>query len=369
MSDFDFTFCCPTKIYLRDHGVDGIGDIIRKDYPFRRIFFVYGTKSIKENGTYQKIIDSLRINGIEYEEYSGIQANPDVEDVIKMRELAWSFRPDLILACGGGSVLDAAKSLAHAYYYDGNPIDFNKHTITPLHALPIGTIITLSASGSEMSDSCVISDRKHHFKGGFNIESNYPLFSLLDPSLTLSVSSYQIGVGLADMFSHSMERYFSPSHHLEPCDELALAIMRSIIDTSAAVLRNPSDIMARRSMMIDGALAHDGFTSFGKNKQFIVHKAEHRLSGIYPELAHGQGIALLLVPYLSLNISLFRDKLIRFGQAVFSLADNATAEDAIDSLRAWIATLPIFHSFEELPFQIGKADLEKAYSTLKSENK
>lgn len=369
MSNLDFTFCCPTKIYLRVHGVGEIGDIIRKDYSFQRVFFVYGSKSIKENGTYQKIIDSLLKSGIAYEEYSGIQANPDVEDVIRMREKAWAFHPDLILACGGGSVLDAAKSLAHAYYYDGNPLDFNKHTITPLHALPIATIITLSASGSEMSDSCVISDRKHHFKGGFNITSNYPLFSLLDPSLTLSVPSYQIGVGLADMFSHSMERYFSPSHSLEPCDELALGIMKSIVETSKAVLKDPSDTMARRAMMIDGALAHDGFTNFGKNKQFIVHKAEHRLSGIYPDLAHGQGIALLLAPYLSLNIELFRNKLICFGQAVFSLQGDITTKEAIDALKAWIETLPIFHSFEELPFHIEEKDLEKAYFTLKLENK
>ncbi len=369
MSNLDFTFCCPTKIYLRDHGVAQIGTIIKKDYSFKRVFFVYGSKSIKANGTYQKITNSLKENRIEFTEYSGIQANPDVEDVIRMREKALQFQPDLILACGGGSVLDAAKSLAHAYYYEGNPLDFNKHIVTPLHALPIATIITLSASGSEMSDSCVISDRKHHFKGGFNIGSNYPLFSLLDPSLTLSVPPYQIGVGLADMFSHSMERYFSPSHELEPCDELALGIMKSIVDTSKAVLKDPSDILARRAMMIDGALAHDGFTSFGKNKQFIVHKAEHRLSGIYPELAHGQGIALLLAPYLSLNIELFHNKLVRFGQAVFSLKDEATASDAIDALKAWIGTLPIAHSFEDLPFVIEEKDLEKAYTTLKLENK
>ncbi len=368
MNNADFDFCCPTKIYFRNEGVSEIGKIIREDYSFRKVFFVYGEHSCKKSGLYDKVTDSLKENGIEYREYSGIRANPDVEDVKAMVSLAREFRPDLILACGGGSVLDASKSLAHAYFYDGNPLDFNKHVIEPLHALPIATIITLSASGSEMSDSCVISDRKHGFKAGFNCPSNYPLFSLMDPSLTLSVPPYQVGIGLADMFSHSLERYFSPSKELEPSDELALAIMRSIVSTSYSVLKNPSDIQARRAMMIDGALAHDGFTSFGKSKRFIVHKAEHRLSGHYPELAHGQGIALLLVPYLSINKRFFHDKLIRFGKTVFSLEGNIDENDSIHALDVWIHTLPIVQSFDSLPFAIAKEDIDKALDTLKLTN-
>ena len=136
-----------------------------------------------------------------------------------MVEETKEFRPDLILAAGGGSVLDAAKSVAHGYYYDGDPLDFNKHLVEPLHALPVATILTLAASGSEMSDSCVVSDRKHNFKSGFNSPTNYPLFSLMDPSLTLSVPPYQVGVGLADMFCHSFERYYSASHEFEPTDD------------------------------------------------------------------------------------------------------------------------------------------------------
>lgn len=365
----DFTFCCPTKIYFRNEGVSTIGDIIKNDYSFQRVFFAYGNKSTKETGVYDKIIESFKRNNIEFVEFSSIQTNPDIEDVKKMVELARSFHPDLILACGGGSVLDASKSLAHAYYYTGNPLDFNKHLITPLHALPIATIITLSASGSEMSDSCVISDRKHHFKGGFNIESNYPLFSLLDPSLTLSVPPYQVGIGLADMFSHSMERYFSPSDELEPCDYLALGIMKSIVETSKAVIKNPKDILARRAMMLDGAIAHDGFTNFGKNKLFIVHKAEHRLSGYHPELVHGQGIALLLVPYLEINKNLFKEKLISFGKEVFSLEGNISIEEVISALRDWLFTLPIYHSFEELPFKIEDSEIKKAMQTLDLQKK
>ena len=359
-----FEFICPTKIYYRPEGVSEIGRIIKEDYRFSRVFFVSGGTSIKKNGTYEKVITSLSINHIIYEECSGIQANPDIEDVLKMVKQAREFQPELILAVGGGSVIDAAKSLAHGYYYDGNPLDFNKHLVEPLHALPIATILTLAASGSEMSDSCVISDRKHHFKAGFNAVTNYPLFSLLDPSLTLTVPPYQVGVGLADMFSHSFERYFSPSHQIEPCDHLALGIMRGVVEVTPEVVNHPDSLEGRRAMMFLGSLAHDGFTSFGKKKRFLVHKAEHRLSGSYPELLHGQGIALLLAPYLKINQKLYEEKIIELGKVVFQL-EHPTAEDTIRSLEQWIFSLPIYHSFDELPFHIDLKDIKKAEEVLK----
>lgn len=361
-----FDFCCPTRIIYRPEGLSLIGKIIREDYHFSKVFLVYGGKSLKETGRYALIAQSLKDNHVDFQEYRGISINPDIEDVIQMTKLARCYKPDLILAAGGGSVLDAAKSLAHACYYDGNPLDFNKKNAIPLHALPIGTIITLCASGSEMSDSCVISDRKHNFKAGFNAPTNYPLFSLMDPSLTYTVSPYQTAVGLADMFSHSMERYYSPSHEFEPADDLALSIMKNIVDVSLPVLKNPNGYEERRSMMICGALSHDGFTSFGKRRIFRVHVAEHKLSGAYPQLVHGQGIALLLVPYLEKNILLFKDKIIKMGEAVFHIHGSTDPKDGIQALKAWIESLPLAHSFEELGYSINEDILKKADALLEA---
>ena len=363
--NMDFDFICPTKIYFRNEGVSLIGKIIHDDYHFRKVYLIYGGKSLKKYGTYDKIINSLKENEIEYKEYSGIQANPDIDDIRVMVKEAKEFQPDLILACGGGSVLDAGKSVAHGYYHDGDPLDFNKHLIKPLHALPVATILTLAASGSEMSDSCVVSDRKHHFKSGFNSPTNFPLFSLMDPSLTLSVPPYQVGVGLADMFCHSFERYFSPSHEIEPCDDFALAVMKNIVKVSAKVLNNPDDIEARRAMMICGTLAHNGMTNYGKSKIFIVHKAEHILSGIYPNLTHGQGIALLMPKYLEINKILYKEKILTLGREVFRMRSVPSCQKVIDTLQAWIDSLPIAHHFSELDFTIKDEDLKKAYAALK----
>lgn len=360
----NFDFEAKTRIIFRPNGLSLIGNIIKEDYGFKRVYLIYGGHSLKKSGNYDKIIASLKENGLEYQEYSGIEANPDIEDVRKMVEETRIFQPDLLLACGGGSVLDSAKAVAHGYYYKGDPLDFSKHLVNPLHALPLGTVLTLSASGSEMSDSCVISDRKHHFKGGFNCVSNYPLFSLLDPELTYSVPPYQTAIGLADMFSHSLERYYSPSHGLEPCDDLALSIMKNIVEVSPKVLSKPDDYEARRAMMICGTLSHNGFTNYGKPKQFIIHGAEHRLSGNYPLLPHGQGIALLMPEFLKINEKELEDKIIRMGIQVFGLKGEVNAKQSIEALEAWLNSLPLYHSFDELPFSVDQKDIDKAYSML-----
>lgn len=365
MENKTFDFQIPTKLYYRPNGLSEIGKIIRQDYHFQKVFLLYGGTSFQKNGYYDKVIASLKENGLSFAEYHGIQANPDIEDVRKIVAQLRSYQPDLLLACGGGSVLDCAKAAAHGYYYDGDPLDFNKHLVTPLHALSLATVITLCASGSEMSDSCVISDRKHHFKAGFNSITNYPLFSLLDPTLTYSVPPYQVAIGLADMFSHSLERYFSPSHAIEPCDALALSIMKEIVDLSPKVLQNPDDYEARRAMMFCGTLSHNGITSFGKQKNFIVHAAEHRLSGNTPELLHGQGIALLMPEYLKVNRHTYQEKIKRMGRDVFGLKKTSSVKASIEALENWLNTLPLYHTFADLPFPIPQEDISKAEKMLK----
>lgn len=362
--DYAFDFICPTKIYFRPYGVSLIGKIMKDDYNFHKTFLIYGGKSIKTSGTYDKVVTSLKENGIEFLEYGGIKANPDIEDINNILALCKTFQPEIILAVGGGSVIDTAKCVAHGYYYDGNPLDFAKGVVAPLHALPVATILTLAASGSEMSDSCVVSDRTRNFKGGFNCESNYPLFSLMDPTLTYTVPEYQVAVGLVDMFSHSFERFFSPSAAFEPCDELAIGIMKAIVDVTKAVLENPEDIEAKRAMMICGSLAHDGFTSYGKRKRFLVHAAEHYISGVYPSLTHGQGIALLIVDFLKFNEAQLAAKISYFGERVFNLDKGCSTKDAISAFEKYINSLPIYHSFKELPFEVSEEDVGVAKNKL-----
>ena len=360
-----FLFHCPTKIYYRPEGLSTIGEILRQDYSYRKAYVVVGFSSFERNGFLSLVERSLADNGISYRLYSGIQSNPDVRDVRAMVEECRKDLPDVVLACGGGSVIDACKLLRHAVYYDGNCMDFVRSVVKPLHSLPLGTVLTLAASGSEMSDSAVISDRQHRFKGGFNVVANYPTFSLLDPTLLKSVPSYHVACGLADMFSHSFERYFSPSHPLEPCDEIALSVMRSIVKTSYEIINENGDKEeGRRAMMILGSLSHDGFTSYGKRKAFLVHQVEHKLSGRYPELIHGQGIALLLPIYLEQNKDLLQGKIFRMAEQVFETPTSSIGE-AIQALRSWLDFLPLAHRVEDLAFPLAEEDWERAKEQLR----
>ena len=359
----NFNYYNPTKIYFRPDGVDLIGKIIKNDYGFKTVYLVYGSSALK-NKVVDKVTLSLKAEEVEFKEYTGILPNPDIEDVLKMKEECLKLKPELIIALGGGSIMDACKLLANLYFYTGNPLDFNKHVVLPLHALPVCTIPTIAASGSEMSSSCVISSRETGFKNGFNSHTNYPLFSLVDPTLTYSVNSKQTSYGLVDMFSHSFERYFSLSNELEPSDMLALSAMKQIVDLSKTVLDNPHDYQARRAVMILSTISHNGFTDFGKTKKFIIHAAEHYLSGKYPTLAHGQGIALLLTEFIKINKSNkdIYDKAIKLGEFIFN-ADSF--EKTISKIDFWLNSLDIINDIKLLPEKITDEDIKKAYKYLK----
>lgn len=250
----------------------------------------------------------------------------------------------MILACGGGSVIDAAKSIAHAYYYDKDPLDFNKKIAIPTKSLPLGVVLTLSASGSEMSNSCVISDRENNFKGGFNHYTNYPTFALLDPTLTSSVSPFQTACGLVDILSHSFERYFCTSQKFELSDYLALSVIKQIIELSQTVMNNPNDYEARRAMMLCGSFSHNGWTGFGKTTKMHCHGIEHTLSGRHPEIAHGEGLRFLLAEFIKVNYDLLKDKIAKFGKFVFDENDPSMVYNRLEK---YFSTLPLRHSMRE----------------------
>ena len=180
------------------------------------------------------------------------------------------------------------------------------------------------------------------------------------------MSKIQTSYGLVDMFSHSFERFYSSSSEIEPCDSLSLAIMKNIVNVSDRVLKKSDDYQARRAMMLLGSLSHNGIGEFGKRKRFVVHKAEHYLSGKYPSLAHGQGIALLLDKFLILNREnkeIYKKTLL-LGKECFSLND-CSFDDAVSSLLSWLDSLDIKRDFSSLPEKIKKEDIEKAYQMLK----
>jgi len=345
----DIYFKCQTGIYIVENGLQKAGKIIKQE-GFTKVFIVYGSSYLEKSSNLQILIKSLEENGIEYKYKGGIKPNPDISFVRNILPEIKEYRPELLLAVGGGSVIDTAKSICAGYYYDKDPLDFNKYLVELKKALPIATILTLSASGSEMSTSCVMSEYETGFKKGFNSVLNRPLFSIEDPLLTLSVSQFQTFAGLVDIISHSFERYFSPSYKYQVCDYFALSIIKQMVEIAPILINNPSNLDARRSMMVASTLSHNGITSFDKpSTKFICHKIEHKMSGTHPKLTHGLGLRFLLAEFMDINKDVLSEKINKFGKFVFDINSQNPCE-TINKFKEFLNSLPLPKSMTEVGF-------------------
>ncbi|MFA5686963.1 MAG: iron-containing alcohol dehydrogenase [Bacilli bacterium] len=314
----DFEFVSPTKIYFGRNKEKDIGRII-KSYGFKKVLLHYGGGSIKTSGLYKKVINSIKSENLAYSELGGVRVNP-TRDLVKLGvKLAQKEKVDLILAVGGGSVIDSAKAIAAGYFYDGDPFDFNLHMVKPQKALPIGVILTIAAAGSEVSPSCVISDDLTQIKRGFNCDLLRPLFAVMNPELTYSVNKEQTANGIVDIISHSFERYFSPSTKEELSDKFALSLIRHVVEVGQVAIDEPNNYEARASLMLAGALSHNGLTGLGKKTSFPIHQLSHALSGMKPDIAHGAGLAALIPAWMSYVINEETKKLATFARDVFKL--------------------------------------------------
>ncbi|HIQ58658.1 MAG TPA: iron-containing alcohol dehydrogenase [Candidatus Merdivicinus intestinavium] len=288
----NFTFHTPTKVFFGKGTEKQVGEII-KSYGFSKVLFHYGSGSIKKSGLYDVVVASLKENGIDYVELGGVEANPKLSLARKAAELAKSEKVDMILAVGGGSVLDSAKAAAAGAYYGCDPWEFSSKKRVPEKALPVGTILTLAASGSEMSDSCVITNEDGWLKRGFNAPSNRPLFSIMNPELTFTVSKYQTGCGIVDIMMHTLERYFSLNEDNPLTDAMSEGLLKTVVEAGRRAIENPEDYEARATLMWAGSLSHNGLTGCGKQFMMRCHQLEHELSGAYDRVAHGAGLAVI----------------------------------------------------------------------------
>lgn len=314
----DFDFVSPTKLFFGCEKEKEVGAII-KSYGFKKVLLHYGTGSIKASGLFDVIVNSLRQNNINYIELGGVRVNPTHSLVRAGVYLAQKEKVDMILAVGGGSVIDSAKSIAVGFYYDGDPFDFNMHKAKPKKALPLGVVLTLAAAGSELSASCVISDDETNTKRGFNSDINRPLFAVCNPELTYSVSKYQTGCGIVDIISHSFERYFSPSQHKELSDEFALSVIRHVVEVGKKAIDNPQDYESRASLMLASSFSHNGITGLGKKTSMPIHLLAHGLSALYPNIAHGAALSVLIPAWMAYVKDSDLDKFSEFGREVFKI--------------------------------------------------
>ena len=312
----DFNFEIKTKLYFGKNKENEVGHIL-KEYGVNRVLIVIGRSSVKKSGLLDKIYHLLDQEKIEYCLLEGIRANPTTELVYEGLKIAKEKKVDFLLAIGGGSVIDTAKSIAAGYYYEGDPFDFNLHKTKPTKALPLGVILTISASGSEMSTSCVIQDDKTGTKSGFNSELVRPVFAIENPELTYSVNKEQTGYGIVDIMMHTLERYFQPSSDNEVADEFALGLLKTTIKAGRIAINNPMDYEARATLMLNSSLSHNGLTNIGKPFMMPVHQMEHVLSGLYPAVAHGAGLAVMFPAWSKYYLEYDIKKFSRLAEVLF----------------------------------------------------
>jgi len=352
----DFTFISPTKIYF---GKDALQNLSSALQGYKKVLLVYGQNSIKSNGIYSKVIEQINKAGVPFFELFGIRPNPEVSKVREGLEIVRKNQIDLVLAIGGGSVIDTAKAICAGYFYDGDPFDLNLHKTEPTKALPLGVVLTISASGSELSDSCVVMDDKTKIKQGFNSDVVRPTFAIMNPEFTYSVNRYQTGCGIVDIISHSLERYFTQSENLEVCDTLALAVIKDVVEAGKVVTQDPLNYDARAALMLLGAYSHNGLTSLGKQKQMPIHKMEHALSAYDIRIAHGAGLSILIPAWMEVAYKNDVNKFARFAKEIFGVKyknPEKAARKGIELLKQYFSSIGMPVTLKEV--DIKKEDIE-----------
>lgn len=328
-----FVYDIPTRVYFGDQ-LGRLGEELKK-YG-KRVLMTYGGGSIKKSGLYGKVVAEIKAAQLELYELSGIDPNPRIESVRAGAELCKKYNIDVLLAVGGGSTLDATKYIAAGAKVDFDPWLFLSENAPIYEALPVVTILTLSATGSEMDGGGVITNLSTNQKIGRMEDILRPKASFLDPALTFTVSPYQTACGSADILSHIMETYFTLEDDLYMLDRIMESLMKTVIKYAPIAMKNPNDYEARANLMWASSWAINGFIDGGKTHAWSVHPMEHELSAFY-DITHGLGLAILTPRWLEYCLSAkTASKYHSFAVNVFgidrSLSPMEAAKRAIESL-------------------------------------
>ena len=289
---FGCTYFTPTKVVF-GRGTEEQAGALVKEQGGRRVLIHYGGGSVVRSGLLDRVKASLDREGIFHVELGGAVPNPRLSLVYQGIELAKRENVDFLLAVGGGSAIDSAKAIGYGVVNPGDVWDFYEHTRTAGGCLPLGVVLTLSATGSEMSDSSVITNEDGMKKRGYSSPYGRPKFAVMDPELTMTLPDYQTACGCTDILMHTMERYFTSGGNMELTDSLAEALLRTVMKNALILRDDPQNYDARAEVMWAGSLSHNGLTGCGNGgNDFATHGLEHELGGLY-DVAHGAGLAAL----------------------------------------------------------------------------
>ncbi|MBQ1835063.1 MAG: iron-containing alcohol dehydrogenase [Oscillospiraceae bacterium] len=339
-----FSFYCPTRILFGRGTEQQVGEQVRS-FGGTKVLIVYGGQSARRSGLLERVEESLTGSGLSFVTLGGVQPNPRLSLVREGIRLAGESGADFILGVGGGSVIDTAKAVAHGAANPELDIwdDIWMKKVPLTKTLPVGAVLTISAAGSELSDSAVLTDEEHHLKRGLGTDLQRPKFAIMNPELTFTLPRYQVACGAVDILMHTLERYFTPVDGNALTDELAEGIMRTVVRFAPAAVADAHDYDAMSELMWAGALSHNGLTELGRGKDFSGHQLGHELSARF-DVAHGASLSVMWPCWARYCVDTDPARFARFGEKVWGLAP--TDDPREDALRAIGMTEFFFRSLD-----------------------
>lgn len=354
----DFTLYTPTKVVFGRKTEEKAGELVRA-FKGSRVLIHYGGNSAVRSGLIDRVKTSLAEAGIFYVTLGGVVPNPQLKKVYEGIELAKANQVDFILAVGGGSVIDSAKAIAYALAEPEFDVkELYEHTRKAKACYPIGAILTIAASGSEMSDSSVISYEEK--KRGYNSDLARPKFAIMNPELTMTLPDYQTCAGCSDILMHTMERYFTNGSKLEITDALAEGLLRTVMKYALILHKDPLNYEARAEVMWASSISHNGITGCGNDaNDFATHRLEHELGALYG-VTHGAGLTAVWPSWARYVYKNCLHRFVRFAVQVMEVIPEATDEETalkgIAAMESYFRSLDMPVTLKEL---LGKTVTEE----------
>lgn len=355
----NFNFYSPTYFAFGKDRESDCGELVKR-FGGSKVLIHYGGGSVVRSGLLDRVKASLSLSGLEFITLGGVMPNPRSGLVYEGIELCKKEKIDFVLAVGGGSTIDSAKAIAAGVVYEGDFWDFYQGKRIE-NALPVGTVLTIAAAGSEGSPDSVITNEDGMIKRGASGDAIRPKFSILNPALTETLPAYQTACGITDIIAHLYERYLTNSKNVEVTDRLIESLILTMKSEAKKVMANLADYEARANIMWAGMVAHNNIVGVGRSQDWTSHQIEHELSAVY-DCAHGAGLAVTMPAVFTYNLS---HDVMRFAQIAVRVwgcemdFDNPerTAREGIEALRSFLISIGMPRNFEELGAR--EEDIEK----------
>ncbi len=356
-----FRYFTPTKVVFGKNSEEKVAELV-KEFGGTKVLIHFGGGSVIRSGLMKRVTEKLDGAGISYVKLGGAVPNPRLGLVYEGIELCKKEGIDFILALGGGSAIDSAKAIGYGVKNQGDVWDFYDHKRSAEDSLPVGVVLTLAATGSEMSDSSVITKEEGLIKRGYSSDFGRPRFAILNPELTMTLPDYQTACGCTDIMMHTMERYFSNGGNMELTDSMAEALLRTVKEQAKILVKNPKNYEARAEVMWAGSLAHNGLTGCGTDGgDWMTHNLEHELGGLY-DVSHGAGLASI---WCSWARYVYKNCLPRFKRYAINVmgvqasgSDEEIALKGIEAMEDFYREIKMPTNLRELGISASDADLK-----------